>query len=144
MIMRFIDYGGQQVVHPAPFEEVDSQERPRSSHPYSYSPETTWFRSDCGTSYFGDASCYTDRLRGWIGYDKFREMQTRILGKTSDYWSQFKTADVEKFLQEYLGEPVVLVRMVEYCNQASGFPLWLLCYHKDPNTLPTKDKRNDN
>lgn len=122
--VRYIDETGKSPVLPAPFHNVDQGDWDKSSHPYSYDPFTVW---TAGATAMGHHGVYTDRMRQW-DYEKFSSLKREIFGTSSDYWNEFKPKDIERFLCAYLDKPVKLVRVIEYCNQATGYPLWYLSY----------------
>lgn len=46
-------------------------------------------------------------------------------GNESDYWNDRKPSKIEAFLRAYFDDPtLILTRVEEQCNQATGYPVW--------------------
>lgn len=101
----------------------DEGPRTKMSHPYSYDPFTVWRGDGAATN-----GVYTDRLLQW-GFDKHNALCQKHFGERSQYWADREPEKIQDFLRDYLGDPaLVLVEVVEHCNQATGFPLWYLAF----------------
>lgn len=108
--------------------------RTRMTHPYSYDPFTIWGKAEPDPCCNG--SDYTDRLEEW-DYKKFHEIaKETYVGGARPFNSQDCRGDlIEKFLRRYHNAPdLKLLRVIEYCNQSSGYPVWRLNY-----VTPSKD-----
>lgn len=103
--------------------------RSRLTHPYSYDPETVW-----GDPYPPTGknlgSNYTDRLSTWK-YKEYREAATR-LGVC--FQKGRVTGDaIQQMLRELLDLPKLeLLRVIEFCNAATGYPTWCCVYRTEP------------
>lgn len=127
--MRFVyfnEYGDMTSMLPPPFDNVDCGERDKFSHPYSYDPITSHLRG--GPADIGQSGAYTDRMMQQ-NYERFRALQKEHLGpRAGDYWNDFTIDQIEAFMCAWLDRSVNVVRVIEYCNQATGFPLWYITY----------------
>lgn len=98
--------------------------RTKASHPYSYQPFEVW-RSDKEQ---GDSGVYSDRLYQWDS-QKFNACCREVWGNEGQYFDDRSPEDIERFLQLYFDKPGIrLTRIVECCNQSSGYPLWYFNY----------------
>ena len=99
----------------------------KQSHPYSYHPITQFI----GKLPEGQRveTSWSDRLFQQDS-EKFRALQQKHFGNTSDYWEQRTSGAIEGFLRDYLDSPeLVLVKVVEECNAANGYPYWVFQYY---------------
>lgn len=95
--------------------------RSKYEYPYSYDPITQFSNGKQGNS-----SCYSDRMKQWDA-NKYDDCSGAVSNK-SDYWN-IPSAKIEEFLRLYYADPTLeLVKVVEYCNQATGFPVWYFEY----------------
>lgn len=93
------------------------------THPYSYEPLTLWEKQGKPTG-----SAYTDRMRQW-NYELYKNLCIQHFGCHGDRWAQRQPEQIEQFLQEYFGDPnLVLLVVQEHCNQATGYPAWLFVW----------------
>lgn len=93
------------------------------SHPYNYDPITQFIRHDYPEDERVD-SPYSDRMFRWQP-ERFRELQKKHFGNQGDYWDGRSPEAIEGFLKDYYNSPdLLLVKVVEYCNQSTGYPVW--------------------
>jgi hypothetical protein len=97
--------------------------RTKQSHPYSYDPIRYYSAAVGGVR----GSAYDDRMEGW-DREKFNRCIEAMRAKNPscgwmrDYSNPQWTRD---FLRMYWDEPLLEVTdIVEYCNQATGYPCW--------------------
>ena len=108
------------------FSNDYSCELPRTkyTHPYNYNPITQY---DTGKK--ANNTVYTDRLNQW-DFEKSRKLREKHFGDIGDYWDTRSPEDIESFLRDYTNNnDLELIRVIEYCNQATGFPVWRLDYN---------------
>lgn len=99
--------------------------RTKLSHPYSYDPITIWVGGGKA-----EDTVYTDRLFQW-DHAKHDRLCEKHFGNRGQYWSEREPSKIEAFLRDYIGDPsVTLCCVTEYCNQATGYPVWRLDYRK--------------
>lgn len=114
---------------------VDLEGRPvqrtKQSHPYSYDGFVVM---RCGPNSEINVCEYTDRLQQWDGakYDRCRK--EHMAGVR---WDTAKPEQITAFLRDYHGDPSIrLIAVMEWCNQATGYPTWSLHYHADKVAKP--------
>jgi len=89
--------------------------------PYSYSEHVLW------GGYKPETGDYSDRLEQW-DYGKFN----RLWKEHCDCrWSQVQQDALQKFMRDYHSDPELRVTcLVEGCNPSSGYPYWIVYYHR--------------
>jgi hypothetical protein len=93
--------------------------RTKAGFPYSYEPFETWSNGK-----EENHSVYSDRLYSW-DCEKFNAACHAVWGNREQYFDRRTPAEIERFLQHYYEAPDIrLTRVVESCNQASGYPVW--------------------
>lgn len=100
-------------------------ERTKDSHPYSYDPFTIWrvLPKECETGSF-----YTDRMYQW-DYELTTELVKKHFDTQSQYFDKYSAEQLEPFVRERFNKPNLKVAALrEYCNQATGYPVWLITY----------------
>lgn len=98
--------------------------RTKATHPYSYDPILVFDRGEEATG-----SAYSDRLLDWYDRDIVRAKMKLHFGEDGDYYSSRSPAAIQAFLRDLKGVPdLVLTRIEEHCNQATGFPVWYFAY----------------
>lgn len=108
---------GPQYLHPQTRQPI---ERTPQTHPYNYDSYIMWESSEEE----GSSGCYSDRLLQW-DYDKHNRLCRKHFGNEGQYWDQRDTSKIEAFLQDWHEEPNLrLVRIIQCCNQSSGYPVW--------------------
>ena len=91
------------------------------SHPYNYDPFVVWEQEG-----EADSSVYTDRLLQQE-YKKHNRLCLKHFGDEGQVWSDREPKKIEAFLREWMdNDTVVLIKVMQHCNQATGFPLWSL------------------
>jgi hypothetical protein len=97
----------------------------KASHPYSYDGFVQWRGGDNSEV---TGSVYTDRLYQF-DYKKYNELCIKHFGNEGDYWGNRNPKRIEEFLRDWFEKPELeIVLISEYCNQATGYPVWLLEY----------------
>ena len=100
--------------------------RSKEEYPWSYDGFVIWCSGSPSSQKGTNHSIYTDRLHMW-DKKKLKKLQLKYFGKESDYWSEFEPDKIEDFLQDWCEDPdLKLERIVQYCNLATGYPLWCL------------------
>lgn len=102
---------------------IDPDFRSKQEYPYSYDPICVY---ECKVEPTGWV--YSDRLFSWYGYDVVRAKMQEYFGEAGeagDYYSNRKLGAIQAFLQDVMNKPtLVITRMEEHCNQATGYPMW--------------------
>lgn len=106
-------------------QRVDLQgnvvERTKEEYPYSYD---SYVVNRYGENDEINNTMWSDRLKQW-DHEKFNECWERHCEGEN-----FKSASKQQltnFLRDYTDDPQLeLIVLMESCNQASGFPLWIM------------------
>lgn len=102
----------------------DPDHRSKAQYPYSYDPICIFNSSTEPTG-----SVYSDRLVGWYKYDVVRAKKLKHFGEVGDYYSNRSITSIQSFLRDLMDKPTLVVtRVEEQCNQATGHPLWYFAY----------------
>lgn len=123
----YMDSSGSRLLTADEFENA----RTREQYPYSYDPflifEKRTKKKEAEIT--ANGTIYTDRLLQW-DYAKHDLLCKKHFGNTKQYWEDRPSSKIEAFLRDWVSDPdLVLCRVVQYCNQATGFPTWRLDYH---------------
>jgi len=97
---------------------------------YSNSDEIILFENDSVKS---NHTVYSDRLYQW-DWEKYNSIRKKIFNDESQYFDGLNPKDIERFLIEYLGKELVLVRVQKYINKSNGFPYWRFDYSTNDET----------
>ena len=111
--------------------------RTKQSHPYSFDEYVSWVKPKYrGKTKNMDmvvpedktkAVSYSDRLNQWDA-EKFQAAFDKHL-KPVHGMANARPHQFEAFLADYHDDPELeLVKVVESCNHASGYPLWAFAY----------------
>lgn len=118
-------FGEEKYYHDADGFMRHHPPRTKWSHPYSYDPIEVVFT--CGDA---TGSAYTDRMTSW-DYTKFYDELGKLnkgKGEMSFSWSNREL--VQKFCRRYFNDKsMTITRVVEMCNQSTGYPLWLISWN---------------
>ncbi len=95
-------------------------ERTKAQYPYSYDTFIVW-RTGANTEVTN--SVYTDRMRQWEP-EKFDALQK----KYNKQFPAMTPAELTSYMREYTGKQVEVIYLAECCNNANGYPLWLIGY----------------
>jgi len=104
------------------FEPENYPIKSKMECPYSYSPRILF-----GDKKKNSQAVYSDRLYQW-DYKKYNELCEKHWGNKGQYFDRRSPDTIEKFLSDYMGKKVSLTMVVEWCNVATGYPLWSLHY----------------
>ena len=105
--------------------------RTKVTHPYNYDPYTIW-----GKPYPDKRSngfVYTDRLEQW-DYGKYERLAAKHYRIGNTWERPFDSHNckghlIQDFLRDWFDDPgLELLRVIEFCNQATGYPIWGLDY----------------
>ena len=66
---------------------------------------------------------YSDRLRQWDS-DKFKKYSLSVFGNEADYFNERSPRKISEFLSLYFDRKVVVIKITEWCNVATGYPVW--------------------
>lgn len=100
--------------------------RTKSSHPYNYDPIMQFLADEHET--MEGSTVYTDRLLQFDN-EKTNRLKQKHFGDTGQYWNNRTPEKIEAFLRDWNEAPdLKLIAVIEYCNQATGFPVWRLDY----------------
>ena len=72
-------------------------------------------------------SVFSDRLWAWDP-EKFDNCCLKIWGNTKKGFRNRSMADIERFLELYLGESIVLLDVISCENAFNGYPYWRFDY----------------
>lgn len=102
-------------------DEFDNAiERTPHTHPYNYDGFVL-YRS--GQNKEATATYYSDRLNQW-DHEKTDRLCKKHFEPGSGAWPKQSPEKIEAFLSEWVEKPVKVILIMEYCNQASGYPVW--------------------
>lgn len=134
----FVDEHGYPVgshrIGPAPDADLQRRDPPRqkSAYPYGYCPFTIW--GFPGENKECNGTVYVDRMEQW-DRAKYVRLAAEIFvddrgARVGVYNSHACRGDlIEKFLRAWNEDPdLALLRVVECCNVATGYPTWALYY----------------
>ncbi len=106
---------------------IDTSIKTKYTNPYDYDPILQWETKDGVES---NGSVYTDRLLGW-DYDKHNELCRKHFGNRGQYWNDREPEKIQAFMRDWTdNQELVLVRVEEHCNAATGYPVWHFAYYK--------------
>lgn len=101
---------------------------------------TTRYKDSSGSDYEYSEPCifdneqkatdtvYSDRLFQW-DHIKHDELCKKYFGNEGQSWSCRKPSLIEAFLRDYMNDQnVVLCRIEQHENRATGYPLWRFDY----------------
>jgi hypothetical protein len=95
--------------------------RTKRSHPYNYDGFVLWRG---GANEEANDTIYSDRLLDWDSA-KHDELCQKHFGNRAQRWSDRKPEEIEAFLRDFMDKPNLrLIFVMEYCNQATGYPVW--------------------
>lgn len=81
------------------------------------------------------STVYSDRLHQW-DYKKHNELCKKHFGNEGQYWGNREPELIEAFLRDYLNDQsVLLCRIEEHENRATGYLLWRFDYSIAANKL---------
>ncbi len=111
----------------APIDEHgNTVARTKFTHPYSYDGFVVW--DERAGEDQPDTTVYADRLFQW-NPEKYNHACEQVFGNRGQYWHEREAVDIEKFLHIYTGnESLKLLMVMEYCDQARGYPCWRFDY----------------
>lgn len=73
---------------------------------------------------------YSDRLHQW-DYKKHNELCKKHFGNQGQYWNNRSPEKIQDFLRDYTDNPnLILCKIEEHENKATGYPLWRFDYKK--------------
>jgi hypothetical protein len=111
----------------------------QTTHPYSYDPFIVWQTEihEGPKKIEPNDSCYSDRLMEW-DFKKHNLLRLKHFGNEAQLtWNQDDPSKTEAFLRDYFNKPdLKLIRIIQYCNLASGYPCWRFDFHYQ---MPKKD-----
>jgi hypothetical protein len=109
-----------------PIDEHGNQvKRTKQSHPYSYDG---FILHRFGPNSEATSTIYSDRLLQW-DWDKHNRLCMKHFGDERQYWNNRDPKKIEAFLRDWCEDPELkLIFIMEYCNQASGYPCWRFDY----------------
>jgi hypothetical protein len=98
--------------------------RTPKTHPYTYDGFVIWSIDDEEPN----DTIYTDRLTMW-DHAKHDRLCEKHFGNDHQYWDKRAPKKIEAFLKDWIEDPnLQLIRVIQYCNQSSGYPTWRLDY----------------
>lgn len=97
----------------------------KETNPYNYDGFLIWNVSPCAEA---TGSVWTDRLFQW-DYQLTTDLIKKHFNTGSQYFDKYGPEELQAFLRERLEKPnLVIVFLQEECNQATGYPVWLIGY----------------
>lgn len=121
-----LPHGGSRTAgHYGPVDERGNPvRRTKQTHPYSYDGFVLWKSRDYKPT-LPAGTIYSDRLYEW-DYEKAMRLGEKHQIRR---WDNTPTKQIEAFLRDWNDDPKLhLVLVMEYCNQASGYPVWRFDY----------------
>lgn len=120
-----VEYRGDKYL-PAEFYFTIKGLRTKGSHPYNYDAYMQYLADD--HQLLKGSTVYTDRMLQW-DYEKTNNLMQKHFGNQGQYWDDREPEVIEAFLRDWRQDPNLrLIAVIEYCNQASGYPVWRLDY----------------
>ncbi len=117
---NYMDPAGEALLPP----DQQIHARTKGQHPYSYDPILI-FESKATPR---NGTIYSDRLLRW-DYEKHNALCIKHFGNAGQHWGNRPPPSIEAFLRDWCEcRELRLARVVEYCNQANGFPCWRFDY----------------
>lgn len=108
-----------------PFNIDGSPRKSKLTHPYNYDPFDLY-----STGKESNGSAYSDRIYQW-NHEKHDTLCMKHFGNKGQYWDNREVNKIQDFLRDYFDSPeLVLTKITEYCNQATGYPCWLFSFYK--------------
>ena len=108
-------------------EHGEPVQRTKQSHPYSYDG---FVLHRLGRNEEATMTVYSDRLAQWDDEKYVQCCERHMPGKR---WDNASPEQIQAFLRDYTGEPALrLILVMEYCNYASGYPVWRFDYATPP------------
>jgi hypothetical protein len=99
--------------------------RTKLTHPYSYDG---FVLHRFGSNKESNGTIYSDRLLQW-DFAKHDRLCMKHFGNKGQYWDNRDPKLIEAFLRDWCKDPGLrLILVMEYCNQASGYPCWRFDY----------------
>lgn len=104
--------------------------------PYSYDCHVIWQDDHypLGHNFLfrnGHNFLYSDRMLQW-DFGKFNRCAEEVWGNSGQLFSSRKPAEIERFLQMYLGNPDIQLLVIgEGANPSSGYPYWVFGYKQN-------------
>jgi hypothetical protein len=92
------------------------------TNPYDYDGFVIWDTNTSPTD-----TVYSDRLFQWDA-KKHDELCEKHFGNCGQYWNKREPKKIESFLSDYFDRKIKLCRVMQYCNQATGYPCWRFDY----------------
>lgn len=103
----------------------------RTPDKYSYSYDG-YMLHRFGKNEEANMTIYSDRLLQW-DYKKHNELCKKHFGNEGQYWAERDPKKIEAFLRDWCEDPELkLIFVMQYCNMASGYPLWRFDFHTNP------------
>ena len=122
----FVQMGDMTLVYYSSYvdEFGNAIKRTPDKYKYSYDGFVTYRN---GTNEEIENTVYSDRLSQW-DYKKCDDLKFKHFGNRGDQYYNRTPDKIEAFVSEYVGHPIKLILIMEYCNQSNGFPLWRFDY----------------
>jgi hypothetical protein len=96
-------------------------ERNKIDYPYSYDGFVVY---RFGENSEATGTIYSDRLFQWDP-EKYDILCEKHFGNSGQMWGHRDPDKIRDFLSEYTGDvELQIVFIMEYCNQANGYPYW--------------------
>lgn len=107
----------------------------KAEFPYNYDP-IVQFMAEMGPEQIEGTTEYTtwsDRLLTYAedARSKHDDLCVKHFGNRGQYWDQREPQKIQEFLRDYFeSTDLLLTKVVEHCNQATGYPCWQFFYRK--------------
>lgn len=119
------------------FVDLDGKviDKPKSEYPYNYSdfctynaPKDILKKLEDDKLNYNNGGIYSDRLFTQ-NPERYNNSMLEVFGNKSQYFDDKSPMKIEKFLQIfYQDESLVLRKIIESCNQSSGYPCWYFSF----------------
>lgn len=120
-----VEIDGEMVISYGVDEHGNPALKGKHEYPYTYDG---FVLHRFGENEEANGTIYSDRLLQW-DYEKHNKLCKKHFGDEGQYWDKRDPKLIEEFLRDWTGKPNLrIIFIMEYCNQATGYPCWRFDY----------------